>query len=60
MPAVSTRRRFLGRAATFLAAGAAGTTTAIVVARPAAVAAIVQENPAIIALGERIEPLLAA
>jgi hypothetical protein len=59
-PTVTSRRGFLGRAATFLAAGAAGTTTAIVAARPAPAAALVQEDPAIIALGERIEPLLAA
>jgi hypothetical protein len=52
------RRNFLRRAATFLAVGAAGTTTAIVAACPAA--ALVQEDPAIIALGERIEPLLVA
>ena len=42
------RRSFLQRAATFLAVGAAGTTTAIVSAHPAA--ALVQEDPAIIAL----------
>jgi hypothetical protein len=54
------RRSFLRRAATFLAAGAAGTTTAIVVAPAAVAASVVQEDPAIVALGERIEPLLAA
>ena len=53
------RRNFLQRAATFLAAGAAGTTV-IGGAHPAATAALVQEDPAIIALGERIEPLLTA
>jgi hypothetical protein len=53
------RRNFLQRAATFLAAGAAGTTV-IGGAHPAATAALVQEDPAIIALGERIEPLLVA
>lgn len=50
------RRNFLQRAATFLAAG----TTVIGGAHPAATAALVQEDPAIIALGERIEPLLTA
>ena len=59
-PTVTSRRSFLGRAATFLAAGAAGTTTAIVAAHPAPAAALVQEAPAIVALGERIEPLLVA
>jgi hypothetical protein len=54
------RRSFLQRAATFLAGGAAGTTTAIVSAHPAPAADLPQEDPAIIALGERIEPLLAA
>jgi hypothetical protein len=58
-PPVTTRRSFLGRAATFLAAGAAGT-TAIVATRPAPAAALVQEDPAIVVLGERIDPLLAA
>jgi hypothetical protein len=53
------RRSFLQRAATFLAAGAAGS-TAIVATRPAPAAAPVQEDPAILALGDRIEPLLAA
>ena len=51
------RRSFLRRAATFLAAGAAGTTTAIVAAPSALAAPAVQEDPAIIALGERIDPL---
>ena len=46
------RRSFLRRAATAL--------TAIVATRPAPAAALVQEDPAIIALGERIEPLLVA
>jgi hypothetical protein len=53
------RRGFLRRAATFLAAGAAGG-TAIVAARPAAAAAFPQEDPEIVALGERIDPLLVA
>jgi hypothetical protein len=46
------RRSFLRRAATAL--------TAIVATRPAPAAALVQEDPAIIALGQRIEPLLVA
>jgi hypothetical protein len=58
--AQTSRRSFLGRAATFLAAGAAGTTTAIVAVPSAPAASLVQEDPAIVALGERIEPLLAA
>jgi hypothetical protein len=45
---------------TALAAGAAVNATAIVATRPAPAAALVHEDPAIIALGERIEPLLAA
>jgi hypothetical protein len=45
---------------TALAAGAAVNATAIVATRPAPAAALLQEDPAIIALGERIEPLLAA
>jgi len=53
------RRSFLGRAATFLAAGAA-VTTAIVATHPAPAAALVQEDPAIVGLGERIELLLVA
>jgi hypothetical protein len=58
-PLLTDRRNFLQRAATFLAVGAAGTTTAIVVGHPAPAAAVlVQEDPAIVALGERIEPLL--
>jgi hypothetical protein len=54
------RRSFLRRAVTALAAGAAVNATAIVAARPAPAVALVQEDPAIVALGERIEPLLAA
>jgi hypothetical protein len=53
------RRSFLRRAVTVLAAGAAVNATAIVATRPAPAAALVQEDPAIIALGERIDPLLA-
>jgi hypothetical protein len=45
------RRNFLQRAATFLAASAAGTTTAIVAPNPVLAAPLVQEDPAIIALG---------
>jgi hypothetical protein len=56
-PTVTSRRSFLGRAATFIAAGAAGS-TAIVATRPPPAADLPQEDPAIIALGERIEPLL--
>jgi hypothetical protein len=58
-PSVTSRRGFLGRAATFLAAGSAGI-TAIVTTHPAPAATLVQEDPAIVAPGERIEPLLAA
>jgi hypothetical protein len=58
-PTVTSRRGFLGRAATFLAASAAGS-TAIVATRSAPAADLPQEDPAIIALGERIDPLLAA
>jgi hypothetical protein len=58
-PPVTTRRSFLGRAATFIAAGAAGS-TAIVATRSAPAADLPQEYPAILALGDRIEPLLAA
>jgi hypothetical protein len=54
------RRSFLRRAVTALAAGAAVNATAIVATRPAPAAALVQEDPAIVALGARIEPLLAA
>jgi hypothetical protein len=54
------RRSFLRRAVTALAAGAAVNATAIVATRPAPAADIPQEDPAIIALGERIGPLLAA
>jgi hypothetical protein len=54
------RRGFLRRAVTALAAGAAVNATAIVATRPAPPEALVQEDPAIIALGERIDPLLAA
>jgi hypothetical protein len=54
------RRSFLRRAVTALAAGAAVNATAIVATRPAAAGALVQEDPAIVALGERIEPLLVA
>jgi hypothetical protein len=54
------RRGFLRRAVTALAAGAAVNATAIVATRPAPAATLPQEDPAIIALGERIEPLLAA
>src|ERR1700680_2538148 len=43
-----------------LAAGAAVNATAIVATRPAPAADLPQEDPAIIALGERIEPLLVA
>src|ERR1700680_2263129 len=43
-----------------LAAGAAVNATAIVATRPAPAANLPQEDPAIIALGERIEPLLVA
>jgi hypothetical protein len=50
---------FLRRAVTSLAAGAAVNATAIVATRPALAAAVVQEDPAIITLGEQIEPLLA-
>ncbi|MEH2570646.1 hypothetical protein [Bradyrhizobium sp. AZCC 2289] len=53
------RRSFLRRAVTALAAGAAVNATAVVATRPAPAAALVQEDPAIVALGERIEPLLA-
>jgi hypothetical protein len=60
IPIATSCRSFLHRAATFLAAGAAGTTTAIVAARLPPAAALVREDPAIIALGERIEPLLVA
>jgi hypothetical protein len=54
------RRSFLRRAVTALAAAAAVNATAIVATRPAAAATLPQEDPAIIALGERIEPLLVA
>jgi hypothetical protein len=54
------RRSFLRRTAAFLAAGAAVTTTAIAATHPAPAAALVPEDPAILALGDRIEPLLAA
>jgi hypothetical protein len=57
---VTERRSFLRRAVTALAAGAAVNATAIVATRPAPAAAFLQEDPAIVALGERIEPLLAA
>jgi hypothetical protein len=56
----TSRRSFLGRAVTALTAGAAVNATAIVAMRPAPAATLLQEDPAIIALGERIEPLLAA
>jgi hypothetical protein len=52
------RRSFLRRAVTALAAGAAVNATAIVAMRPAPAAPLLQEDPAIITLGERIEPLL--
>jgi hypothetical protein len=45
---------------TALAAGAAVNTAAIVATRPAPAATLPQEDPAIIAMGERIEPMLAA
>jgi hypothetical protein len=54
------RRSFQRRAATLLAAGAAGTTTAIIATRPAPAATLPQEDPAIVAIGDRIEPLLVA
>jgi hypothetical protein len=56
----TSRRSFLRRAVTALAAGAAANVTAIVATRPAPAADLPQEDPAIIALGKRIEPLLAA
>src|ERR1700722_12094133 len=59
-PTLTDRRGFLRRAVTALAAGAAVNATAIVAARPAPAASLPQEDSAIIALGERIEPLLAA
>src|SRR6266852_2635315 len=58
MPITHSRRGFLSRTVTALAAGAAVNATAIVAMRSAPAAALVQEDPAIIALGERIEPLL--
>jgi hypothetical protein len=58
-PTLTGRRSFLRRAVTALAAGAAVNATAIVATRPAPAAALMREDPAIIALGERIEPLLA-
>jgi hypothetical protein len=54
------RRSFLRRAVTALAAGAAVNVTAIVATRPAPAATLPQEDPAIIAMGERIDPLLTA
>jgi hypothetical protein len=54
------RRSFLRRAVTALAAGAAVNATAILATRPAPAATLLQEDPAIITLGERIEPLLGA
>jgi hypothetical protein len=54
------RRSFLRRAVTALAAGAAVNATAIVATRPAPAGDLPQEDPAIIALGKRIEPLLTA
>jgi len=59
-PVDSTRRSFLRRTVAALAAGAAVNTTAIVATRPAAAEALVHEEPALIALGARIEPLLTA
>jgi hypothetical protein len=56
-PVAHTRRGFLGRAMTALAAGGAATTAIIVAAKPAPVA-MIDEDPAIIALGDRIGPLL--
>jgi hypothetical protein len=56
----TSRRSFLGRAVVALAAGAAVNTAAIVATRPAPAAILLHEDPAIIALGERIEPLLSA
>jgi hypothetical protein len=55
-PIPQSRRGFLGRAITALAAGVAFNSTAIVVTRPAAAATA--EDPSINALGDRIEPLL--
>jgi hypothetical protein len=54
------RRGFLRRAVTALAAGAAANATAIIATRPAPAATLPEEDPAVIAMGERIEPLLAA
>src|ERR1700722_14080099 len=59
-PTLTDRRGFLRRAVTALAAGAAVNATAIVATRPAPAAALVQEDPEIVALGGRIEPLMAA
>jgi hypothetical protein len=59
VPTDTGRRSFLRRAVTALAAGAAVNATAIVATRPA-LADDLKEDPAIIALGQRIEPLLAA
>jgi hypothetical protein len=59
-PITHSRRGFLSRTMMALAAGAAVNATAGIATRPAASAAIVEDHPAIIALGERIEPLLAA
>ena len=58
-PITHSRRGFLSRTMIALAAGAAVNASAVIATRPAASAAIV-EDPVIIALGERIEPLLAA
>jgi hypothetical protein len=60
VPTDTSRRSFLRRAVTALAAGAAVNATAIVATRPAPAAALVQEDPAIVAMGERIGPLLVA
>jgi hypothetical protein len=57
--ALTDRRSFLRRAVAAFAVGAAGTTTALVATGPAA-ALVVAEDPAIVVLGERIDPLLAA
>jgi hypothetical protein len=56
-PVAQTRRGFLGRAMTALAVGGAATTTIIAAAKPVS-AAMIDEYPAVVALGERIDPLL--
>ena len=63
-PVVPTRRHFLSQAAGVAAGGTvlalATIPPAAAITAPAAAVALPQEDPAIIALGERIEPLLAA